>query len=117
MGADWYYPFVLYGAKITLNDSTIHDFICKLKEAVPETDCINYYGCLDGVHNRMESVYDFENEDLAEVYVGFIPTTDINQMIELINKLNEHITLLQGKGYGVENAMYYALFDWYIEEN
>lgn len=92
MGADWYFPFVIYGHAFTLSSSyrhTLHQ-LHQLEEFIIPPFSI--FGILSSFHSRMEFTNPSEMDDSATIVIGFTPDNDLQKTLATANELHEYIT-------------------------
>ncbi len=88
MGADWYFPFVVYGYILSHPTMTFREILKDLHSL--QSDPFECEGMLVEFHSRMEGMDDEEREQMdqgAIVVIGFRPSADLNKTCEMAEKL------------------------------
>jgi len=84
MGADWFFPKVVYGYAFTFYPEDL----LKLYKQYKDTELGLYlHFLIDGVHNRMQSLTELEENVI--IIVGFRPVNDLEQNISILKKMQE----------------------------
>jgi hypothetical protein len=93
MGADWYEPYIIYGYIIGVPENkSYRKFIIKLNDLntlVENPFSIN--GLLPTFHSRMEGRDNNDLDDYAVIVIGFTPSDNLEENVELGKKLAEYV--------------------------
>jgi len=93
MGADWYEPYIIYGYIIGVPENkSYRKFIIKLNDLntlVENPFSIN--GLLPSFHSRMEGRDNNDLDDFAVIVIGFKPSDNLEENVELGKKLAEYV--------------------------
>jgi hypothetical protein len=95
MGADWYYPYILYGYAFDLMAHSSFRasarILYRLNSFLPSPFVIT--GILGSLHSRMEFANDDNREidQYASVVVGFHAEADLEKMVQLRKDLAEFV--------------------------
>jgi len=96
MGADWYYPYIVYGYAFDLmahsSFRTSARILYRLNSFLPSPFLIT--GILGSLHSRMEFTNDDDNREMdkyASVIVGFHAEADLEKMVQLRKDLAEFV--------------------------
>jgi len=93
MGADWYEPYIIYGYIIGVPENkSYRKFIIKLNDLntlVENPFSIN--GLLPSFHSRMEYGNNDDLDDFAVIVIGFTPSNNLEENVELGKKLAEYV--------------------------
>jgi hypothetical protein len=97
MGADWYFCFAFFGYKIQVPEGTTYRKFVKQMWGLAELVNVPFIitSLLPQFHSRMEGMDSDELsslDDSANIVIGFYPSTDLDNMVELKRELFEYIT-------------------------
>jgi hypothetical protein len=111
---DWYYTVSFFGYEITIPDDTTYRKFCR--------ELYGYEGCLQppfeitGIISEFNSLLDASSlNDKAKIVIGFKPSNDINETLELSKQLAEYIVdnpIFEGLIFS-DKPQFFSGIDWY----
>ena len=115
MGADWYIPFVLFGVAVKIpSGKTFSSFLSKISSLPLETP-FQVSGILFEFHSRMEGMRESDYDsmsDSANIVIGFTPSKDMMENVELANKLKEILESEPFNMYSFSESRFHTGIVW-----
>lgn len=119
MGADWYYPFIIFGCEFIIPPEISYRKFIKKLLPLKEFTTFDIHGILPSFHSRMEMDINMDDnkdlDELAYIVIGFEPNTNFDKMIELRSMLLDFLTnnsLLKDFEI-VKEPKYYCGIEWH----
>jgi hypothetical protein len=113
MGADWYYPFVMYGCIIEIPDDTTFTKFLKFLQSISSPFKID--GMIYEIHSRMEGMSDDEYDNMTDdavICIGFYPSGDFTEDAKKAEELSVYLKEDVMKEYSFQGPKFHVGFDW-----